>query len=1024
MSQHKNFASTILKYRIVIIIAFAVAVFVGIHSWITIPIDAFPDVTNIQVTVITKTEGLSAEDVESQISYVAEQKLRGLPKVNEVRSLSKSGISQVVVIFEENTDIFWARQIVFEKLSEVKESLPEGVEPELGPISTGLGEIFQYTLESDSKSLTELRTIQDWLVAPLLKPVKGVNEVNSFGGYVKQYLVTLNPDLLIKHGLSAGEVIEKIEKSNGNGSGGVVVNGWEQKYLRGLGYFRDIKDIGLVVVDSEDGNPLYLSDIAEISISSEFRQGAVSKDGKGEVVAGMVIMLKDENSREVVDRVKETVEKIKTTLPSDVKLTAFYDRTSLIEACVETVTGALMQGGLLVILILFLFLAEIRTALVVLLSLPVTFFLTFTVMKYLGMSANLMSLGGLAFSVGMVVDASIVIVENIRRHFCGNQGTTDRRILTIKAVQEVASPVAFSAMIISIILLPLYSLQGIEGKMFIPLASTMLVAIVISLFTALTIVPVLSEIFLKNHQEKEFGFIKKLHSGYLNLLKKSLAKPQGVFVITGLFALTALVLIPSIGTEFMPPLDEGAIAINVVKLPNASLDGSVKSAETMEKILMKFKEIETVISKTGRAEISEDPMGPEQTDLMIMLKPKKLWSSKTKQELTEEIAKELGKVPGIRLSFSQPIALRVNELISGIKSDVAVKIFGEDMTVLKTAADKIAAKMNEIKGATDVKVEQISGMEQLDIVIDRERAARFGLNVADINDAIEIAVKGKVATTFFEGEKRFSVSVRYPEIYRNEIEAVKRLLIRTPDGSSVQLEQVAQIKNVEAPNQISRENGMRRVVTECNVRSRDLGGFIKELKEAAGSVEKELPSGYFLTFGGQFENQERAMNQLMIVVPIAITLIILLLFMALRSVMSALLVLLNLPFALVGGIIAIAIFRMPLSVSAAVAFIVLLGIAVQNGVVLLSFYGELKNKTENVQDIVLTGCSLRFKPLLMTALTTFIGIIPMLYASGAGAEIQKPLAVVIMGGIMTSTLLTLIVLPVIYYKLNYIPASR
>ncbi|HQO90777.1 MAG TPA: CusA/CzcA family heavy metal efflux RND transporter, partial [bacterium] len=960
MSQHKNFASTILKYRIVIIIAFAVAVFVGIHSWITIPIDAFPDVTNIQVTVITKTEGLSAEDVESQISYVAEQKLRGLPKVNEVRSLSKSGISQVVVIFEENTDIFWARQIVFEKLSEVKESLPEGVEPELGPISTGLGEIFQYTLESDSKSLTELRTIQDWLVAPLLKPVKGVNEVNSFGGYVKQYLVTLNPDLLIKHGLSAGEVIEKIEKSNGNGSGGVIVNGWEQKYLRGLGYFKDIKDIGLVVVDSEDGNPLYLSDIAEISISSEFRQGAVSKDGKGEVVAGMVIMLKDENSREVVDRVKETVEKIKTTLPSDVKLTAFYDRTSLIEACVETVTGALMQGGLLVILILFLFLAEIRTALVVLLSLPVTFFLTFTVMKYLGMSANLMSLGGLAFSVGMVVDASIVIVENIRRHFCGNQGAADRRTLTIKAVQEVASPVAFSAMIISIILLPLYSLQGIEGKMFIPLASTMLVAIVISLFTALTIVPVLSEIFLKNHQEKEFGFIKKLHSGYLNLLKKSMVKPQSVFVIAGLFVLTALALIPSIGTEFMPPLDEGAIAINVVKLPNASLDGSVKSAETMEKILMKFKEIETVISKTGRAEISEDPMGPEQTDLMIMLKPKKLWSSKTKQELTEEIAKELGKVPGIRLSFSQPIALRVNELISGIKSDVAVKIFGEDMTVLKTAADKIAAKMNEIKGATDVKVEQISGMEQLDIVIDRERAARFGLNVADINDAIEIAVKGKVATTFFEGEKRFSVAVRYPEIYRNEIEAVKRLLIRTPDGSSVQLEQVAQIKNVEAPNQISRENGMRRVVTECNVRSRDLGGFIKELKEAAGSVEKELPSGYFLTFGGQFENQERAMNQLMIVVPIAITLIILLLFMALRSVMSALLVLLNLPFALVGGIIAIAVFRMPLSVSAAVAFIVLLGIAVQNGVVLLSFYGELKNKMENINDIVLTGCSLRF----------------------------------------------------------------
>ncbi len=1015
----KNMTSYILKYRILIISVFILLIGLGIHAWITIPIDAFPDVTNVQVTLLTKAEGLSAADVESRISYPVELKLRGLPKVTEVRSLSKAELSQVIAIFEENTDIYWARQIVFEKLSEVKEELPQGSDPELGPISTGLGEILQYTLESDTKTTTELRTIQDWLVAPLLKPVKGVNEVNSFGGHVKQYLVTLIPEALLKYNLSSDAVIESIDRSNKNAAGGVVVNGWEQKYLRGLGFFKDIEDISLVVVASQNGTPVFLKDVAEISISSEFRQGAVSKDGKGETVAGMVIMLRGENSKEVVEKAKSAIEKIRSTLPEDVKLNVFYDRTSLIEACIKTVTDALMEGGIFVILVLFLFLAELRTALIVLFSLPVTFLLTFIAMKYLGISSNLMSLGGLAFSVGMVVDASIVVVENIRRYLTGHHGSQDKRALTIKAVQEVASPVAFSILIICIILVPLYSLQGIEGKMFAPLASTMLIAILISLVIALSIVPVIAEMLLKQKEEHEFLFVKKIHTGYLKLLEKAMQHYKITIAAALLFATSALALIPFIGTEFMPALDEGAIAINVVKLPNAALDGSVKTADTMEKLILAFPEVESVVSKTGRAEISEDPMGPEQTDLLMVLKPAKAWKTgRTKAELVEAMQKSLSAVPGVRLSFSQPIALRVNELISGIKSDVAVKIFGEDIEIMKKTAEQVAARMNKIDGAFDVKVEQVSGMEQLDIEIDRHAIARYGLNIEDINSVIETAVKGRKVTTFMEGEKRFAVAVRYPEIYRNDIEKIKRLLIATPTGISVTLDQLAEIKNIEAPNQISRENGMRRIVAECNVRGRDLGGFVAELKKETAEISKNLPSGYFIELGGQFENQERAMKQLSIVVPVAIILIMLLLFMALRSVQSSLLVLLNLPFALVGGIIAIVIFGMPLSVSAAVAFIVLLGIAVQNGVVLLSFFGDLKNRTDNVKDIVITGCSFRFKPLLMTALTGFIGHIPMLYATGAGAEIQKPLAVVVNGGIITSTILTLIVLPVVYYRLK------
>ncbi len=1009
------FARWILRNRLLVLLVMAVLVVAGSVAWSRLPIDAFPDVSNVQVMILSKAPGLAAVDVEQRVSHPIEQEMRGLPRVTQVRSLSKSGLSQVVVVFDDDADTYWTRQVVFERLAEAREHLPPGVEPELGPISTGLGEIFQYTVESDQLSPTELRTLQDWVVAPRLKPVPGVNEVNSFGGYVKQYQVLVRPDRLVKYGLTLSDVTEKLERNNANAGGGVVVQGWEQTYLRGVGLIRDIPDIERVVLSSHNGTPVYVRDVADVVIGAQPRQGAVTRDGKGEVVAGMVIMLKGENSKDVVQRVNAEIERIRGTLPPDVRLNVFYDRTSLIQACIRTVVNALGQGGLLVILVLLLFLAEIRTALVVVLSLPLTYLVTFIVMGRLGLTANLMSVGGLAFSVGMVVDASIVVVENVRRRLAENRDPDEKRAVVAGAFVEILRPVAFSVLIIAIILVPLYTLQGVEGKMFKPLATALFIALLTSLALALTVVPVLSELILKQVAIRELRVVRWAHVAYLWLLERAVRHPARTVLaaVTGLAMAASLV--PRLGTEFMPPLDEGAIAINVVRLPNASLEGTTRVAGYIEKRLLAFPEVTTVVSKSGRAEISEDPMGPEQTDVFILLAPQPEWKSgRTKAELVEAIQAELAQIPGLRLSFSQPIALRVNELISGVKSDLAVKVFGDDLELLKGFADRIAAVLRDIPGAEDLKVEQVSGMRQFDLEIDREAVARYGLNVADVNETIETGVAGEVATTLIEGQRRFDVVVRLPGSVRDGPEQIARLLVRSPSGERVPIGALAKIRTVEAPAAISRENGMRRVVVEVNVRGRDLGGFVADAQSALAPLDGKLPAGYFLAYGGQFENQQRAMRQLAVVVPIALILIVVLLYLALRSLGSALLVLLNLPFALVGGVVAAVAFRMHLSVSAAVAFIVLLGIAVQNGVVLVAFFGQLRQEGKSVLDTIREGCRLRFRPLLMTAFTTFIGYSPMLVAGGSGADIQKPLAVVVMGGVITSTLLTLLVLPAVY----------
>lgn len=1013
----RRFVEGILEHRILVILAVVVLAGLGVAAWRNLPVDAFPDVTNVQVMVLSKAPGLAAVDVEQRVSFPIEQQMRGLPKVRQVRSLSRAGLSQVVVVFDDDAETYWTRQVVFERLMEVRDHLPPGVEPELGPISTGLGEIFQYTLESDTLSLTELRTLQDWVVAPRLKPVRGVAEINSFGGFVKQYQVLVHPDRLVKYGLTMADVVAVVERNNANAGGGVLVRDWEQVYLRGVGLLKDVPDIERIVLKAHEGAPVFLRDVADVVIGAEPRQGAVTRDGKGEVVAGMVIMRKGENSRDVVERTKEAIARVQGSLPEEVRLSVFYDRTGLIQACIRTVMDALLEGGLLVILVLFLFLAELRTALIALFSLPFTFLVTFILMERAGISSNLMSLGGLAFSVGMVVDASIVVVENIRRHLAHRTDPGARRRIVADAYVEVARPVAFSVVIIGIILVPLFSLQGVEGKMFHPLASAMLIALIVSLLVALTIVPVLADWALKQIPEREFGFIRRFHGGYLRLLDRAVRHPRITVGVAVAALLAAGAMTPLIGTEFMPPLDEGSIAINVVRLPNASLEGTTRVSEFIEKRLLRFPEVATVVSKSGRAEISEDPMGPEQTDVFVMLKPRREWGTgRDKAELVAAIQQDLGQIPGLRMSFSQPIALRVNELISGVKSDLAVKVFGDDLEVLRHEADRVATVLGGIEGAEDVKVEQVSGMDQVDVEIDREAAARYGIHVADVNEAIEIGFGGRTATTLIEGQRRFQVVVRLPEADRRWVGEVERLLIPAAGGARVPLGQIAKVRLVQAPAQIGRENGIRRIVVEANIRGRDLGGFVEEARARLADIQASLPPGSFLEFGGQFENQQRAMRQLAIVVPVALLLILVLLYMALGSVRDSLLVLLNLPFAMVGGIVGVVVFGMDLSVSAAVAFIVLLGIAVQNGVVLVALFRQLRKRGLGVAETVREGCRLRFRPLLMTALTSFIGHLPMIFATGSGADIQKPLAVVVMGGLITSTLLTLVVLPVIYVR--------
>jgi cobalt-zinc-cadmium resistance protein CzcA len=1015
-----------VRQRMLVLLGTLMLVGFGVLALNRIPIDAFPDVTNVQVQVLASAGGMSPPEMEKLVTRPLEWAFAGLPRQTEIRSVSKIGLSLITVAFEDGVDDYFARQLVSERLQSARSSLPEGVDVQLGPISTGLGEIYQYRLVSkDPKyDITELRTIQDYIVRPILRTVPGVTDVNSFGGLVKQYQVIVKPERLVSVGVTLNQVFESLEKNNSNASGNYIEHQSEQYIVRGLGLVKGVSDIENIIVTAQKHTPVYIRDIADVRIGAELRQGAFSANGEGEGVAGIVLMLKGASGRDVVNAVKEKLPAIQKALPKGVELRPYYDRTDLVTKAVHTVTKALQEGALFVLILLIVLLADVRSAVIVTLVLPLAALFAFIMMRWYGMSANLMSLGGLAIGIGMMVDGAVVMVENVHRHLTEVPGRAKHahagKIETVLyAAKEVGRPIVFGIAIIVIVFLPLFTLEGFEGKMFAPLAFTISFALVGSLILSLTFVPTLCTVLLKQEpHEKDPVHIRGIKNLYLYTLKPCVRHPLWVCLVAVLLLAGALSLVPRIGTEFMPVLDEGSVGVQTFRIPSISLPQTQALQTEAEKILKRFPEVIDVISKTGRADIASDPMGIEVSDVIATLKPREEWTSaKTKDELVEKMRVALAELPGVASSFSQPIALRVDELVSGVKSAIGIKIFGEDLEVLKQRAEAVARVLGRIPGATDINVEKVSGLAYLQIEIDRDKIARYGINVSDIQTIIETAIGGKEASRVYEGLKVFGLAVRFPEAARNDVEPIKDILVPSPGGALLPLGQLAKVYVTEGPAQISREMGQRRIVVECNVTGRDLGGFVSEAQTKIDAAVK-LPAGYYLTWGGQFENQQRAMRRFSIVVPITIAAIFLLLFSSFNSVKQALLIILNIPFALIGGIVAMLLGHFNLSVSTSVGFIALFGVAVLNGVVMVSYFNELRREGMRVGLAVVEGAVLRLRPVLITASVAALGLIPMMFATGPGSEIQKPLAAVVIGGLVSSTLLTLYLLPTLYRVLE------
>ncbi|MDQ7008471.1 MAG: CusA/CzcA family heavy metal efflux RND transporter [Acidobacteriota bacterium] len=1023
-----------LNNRFLVIVSWLLLAVVGVFSLNTLPIDAVPDVTNIQVQVLTNSPGLGPEEVERFITFPVETAMSGLPRVEEIRSVSKFGLSLVTVVFEEGSDIYWARQLVAERLTAAREQIPDGYgEPEMGPISTGLGEIYQFEVrgepmcgpeEPDTDACytpMELRTILDWFVNYQLRSVPGIVEVNSFGGELKTYQVSIDPLRLTAYGLSLAEVFDAIEANNRNVGGGYIAHQGEQYLIRGEGLVASLEDIGLIVLAHDrQGTPVYVSDIAEVEFAPMIRQGAVTRDGRGEAVVGIVMMLMGENSRVVVDHVKQKIEAIKKTLPEGVTIETFYDRTDLVRRTIKTVAKNLIEGGALVIVILLLLLGNLRGGLIVSAAIPLSMLVAFTAMRFAGLSGNLMSLGAIDF--GLIVDGSVVMIENIvrvlhsRRHETGVPHIEKVRA----AAHQVARPVVFAVGIIMIVYLPILALRGVEGKMFRPMALTVVFALAASLVCAMTLMPVLASLLIKKVSEKEPLLFRMIQRLYKPLLQRALRWK----IITATIALTLFVaslgVIPFLGAEFIPRLDEGAIAMQIWRPPSISLEESNRVSLIAEKVILEqFPEVETVVSRTGRAEIATDPMGVEISDTYLILKPPKTWRFKTKEKLIQAIDAAMKEnVPGAIFSFSQPIELRVQELIAGVRSDIAVHIYGDDLKLMKRKADEVVAVLQKIPGAADVKAEQTVGLPMLNVRVDREAIARHGINAQDVLDVVE-TIGGKSLGVVLEGQKRFVLQVRFAaDNVRQSLDQVRNLRVRGPaEGDArarlIPLSQLADISIEDGSAQISRENISRRINVESNVRGRDLASFVKEAR-AAVERDVELPPGWLIEWGGQFENLQAATRRLTLLVPLALLMIFVLLYSTFNSGRLAILIFTNVPLAVTGGLLALALRGYPFSISAGVGFIALFGVAVLNGVVLISYVEQKRREGADPEHAAIEGASVRLRPVLMTAMVASLGFLPMAMATSAGAEVQRPLATVVIGGLVTSTLLTLLVLPTIY----------
>jgi len=996
----------------------------GLYSYLKLPIDAFPDVTNIQVEVISHADGLSAIEIERNVTYPVEMAMRGLPGVEQLRSVTKFGLSIVTIVFSDRVDLYFARQLVFERLAEAREKVPKGVEVAMGPIATAMGEIYQYTLEGAMpvdplqkiSYLTGLRTLQEWVVTPHLKSVAGVNEINSFGGYFKQYQVIVSPEKLLKYSVTVNDVYAAIGSNNQNVGGNILEQNTDQFIVRGVGLIKDVGDIENIVLKSPKGTPTYLRDVAHVKIGEAVRMGAAMKNGRDEAVGGIVMMLRGENSGDVVRRVAEKVKDINENniLPEGVRIVPYYDRSDVVNASVSTVNKALIEGSVLVLMVLYLLLNSFRGSFVVLIALPLSLLATFIVMKLAGISANLMSLGGLAISIGMIIDTTIIQVENVQRHL-SEAGNEHRKLSTLlKAVMEVRKPSIFGELIIAITFIPILSLSGIEGKMFGPLAITVMIALLSSLFLSLFVIPALCLLFLKPQPEKESIIMAYAKRWYAPLLEYAINEKKVILTVAGVFLIASLLAVTRLGTEFIPAMDEGSFDMDISMLPGVSLAKAMEVNQRAAEKLKQFDELDVVVSRTGQTGIALDTRGSDKTAYVGILKPKHEWKRDiSKEALTNEMRKSLESIAGITFGFSQPIQCRIDELVAGTRAQLIVKLFGEDMDVLKNKSAEMARVLSSIRGGTDLNTEKVSGQPYLTVNIDRSKIARFGLNISDVQNIIEIAVAGKSASRFYELNRSFDITVRLPEEKRNSLEAIENILIPTKAGMNIPLVQLANVKMIEGPVQISRQDGIRRIGIEMNISGRDIGRFVAEAKQQIKEKIK-LPSGYYLVWGGQFENQQRAMNRLMIIGPVAIGLILLLLYFTFRSIRLALLVISNLPFALIGGVFSLYISGQYLSIPASVGFIVLFGVAVLNGLVLVSRISQLREEGLELQEAIRKGSLDRLRPVLMTASIAIFSLIPMLLAGGTGSEIQKPLATVVVGGLITSTLLTLLIIPSVY----------
>ncbi len=1035
-----------IQHRVFILMgAFGLAI-LGTYNYQRLPIDAVPDITNVQVQINTEAPGFSPLEVEQRITFPIETVMSGLPGLEETRSLSRYGLSQVTVIFKDGTGIYFARQLVNERIQEAKGNLPEGIDPIMGPIATGLGEIYMWTVEAKEGakkkdgtrySESDLRTIQDWVIKPQLRNVPGVTEVNTIGGYERQFHVTPYPERLIAYGLTFQAIVEALEKNNTNVGAGYIERAGEQYLIRSPGQVTNVDEVKDIIVGYYENVPVYIKNVAGVKEGKELRTGAATKNGK-EVVLGTVFMLMGENSRTVSDHVDAKMKEINKTLPEDVFAKTVYNRTTLVDATIETVKENLLLGALFVVVILFLFLGNIRAAVITAAVIPLSMLLTITGMVGNKVSANLMSLGALDF--GIIIDGAIVIVENCIRRFAEEQHRLKRHLtlnerleLVAQSSKEIQRAIIFGQLIIMIVYLPIFTLTGVEGKMFTPMAFTVVTALLGAMVFSITFIPAAVAVFLSGKVSEKENIImlwcKKMYTPTLNWAlghhKIVTVAALSLVVLTGLVA-------SRMGSEFIPSLDEGDIALHALRIPGTSLTQAVEMQHVLEEQIKKFSEVETIFSKIGTAEIATDPMPPNVADNFVMLKPRSAWPNprRSKADLVRAMEEDVKRIPGNAYEFTQPIQMRFNELIAGVRSDVAVKVFGDDMNVLLKTGQEIGEVLKEIKGASDVKVEQITGLPVLTIQVNRKEAARYGLNMADVQEAVEIALGGKNAGQVFEGDRRFDLVVRLPEELRGDIEGLKGIPIPLPKHEDAQfarmnsgempsqlnylpLGSVAEFNIAPGPNQVSRENGKRRIVVTSNVRGRDIGSFVKEAEKAI-QTQVKIPVNYWIDWGGQFEQMMSAAKRLSVVVPVALFLIFILLFMTFGTVKDALLVFTGVPLALTGGITALWLRGIPLSISAGVGFIALSGVAVLNGLVMISFIKKLREEGNPLDQSIIQGALTRLRPVLMTALVASLGFVPMALATDRGAEVQRPLATVVIGGIISSTFLTLVVLPVLY----------